>query len=84
MKKQKREKELTELGVLSIPQVMLDAAGLPPDSDLTVEAVPGVLLIGVSEPLQTAVRPLMELFGAIGIEPEEVAAALEKGGYFNE
>lgn len=84
MKKQKREKELTELGVLSIPQVMLDAAGLPPDSDLTVEAVPGVLLIGVSEPLQTAVRPLMELFSAIGIEPEEVAAALEKGGYFNE
>ncbi len=84
MKKQKREKELTELGVLSIPQVMLDAAGLPPDSDLTVEAVPGVLLIGVSEPLQTAVRPLMELFSAIGIEPEEVAEALEKGGYFNE
>lgn len=84
MKKQKEKMELTGLGVLSIPQVMLDAAGIPPDSDLTVEAIPGVLLIGEIEPLQTAVKPLLELFSAIGIEPEEVAAALEEGGYFDE
>lgn len=84
MKKQKEKMDLTGLGVLSVPQAMLDAAGISSDSDLTVEAIPGVLLIGESEPLQTAVKPLLELLSAIGIEPGEVAAALEKGGYFNE
>lgn len=84
MKKQKEKKDMTEQDVLSIPLVMLDAAGIPSESNLMVEAIPGVLLIGKSEPLQTAVKALLELFAAIGIEPEEVTAALEEGGYFDE
>ena len=63
---------------------MLDAAGIPMDSDLTVEAIPGVLLIGPSEPLLTVNQPLLDLFAAIGIDPEDVVAALEEGGYFDE
>lgn len=70
--------------VLSIPSAMLEAAGIPPDSNLTVEAIPGVLLIGQTEPLRTANQPLFDLFSAIGIEPEEVMNALEEGGYFDE
>lgn len=81
MKHQREETEQNELGVLSIPQTMLDAAGIPADSDLTVEAIPGVLLIGQSEPLRQANQPLLDLFDAIGIEPEEVASALRKGGF---
>ena len=44
------EKKMTpappEGNVLSIPNIMLEAAGIPKDSDLTVETLPGVLLIG--------------------------------------
>ena len=75
------EKKMNQLdmGMLSIPNVMLEAAGIPQDSDLTIEAVPGVLLIGTGEPLRRANQPLLDLFAAIGIEPEEVKAALEEG-----
>lgn len=59
---------------------MLDTASIPSDSDLCVEAIPGVLLIGQTEPLRQVNKPLLDLFDAIGIEPEEVAAALRKGG----
>lgn len=70
--------------VLSIPHTMLEAAGIPDDSDLIVEAIPGVLLIGREEPFRAANRPLLDLFAAMGIEPEEVEASLSKGGYFDE
>jgi len=75
------EKKMNQLdmGMLSIPNVMLEAAGIPQDSDLTIEAVPGVLLIGTGDPLRRANQPLLDLFAAIGIEPEEVKAALEEG-----
>lgn len=76
--------EQADGGVLSIPNVMLEAAGIPPDSDLTVETIPGVLLIGEKEPLQTANQPLFDLLAALGIPPEEVMSVLEEGGYFDE
>ena len=41
----KTQGDTARLGVLSIPNVMLEAAGIPPDSDLIVEILPGVLLI---------------------------------------
>ena len=46
--------------------------------------MPGVLLIGAEEPLKTANQPLFDLLAELGIEPEEVMAALEEGGYFDE
>lgn len=69
---------------MSIPSEILDAAGIPMDSDLTVEAIPGVLVIGPSEPLRLVNQPLLDLFAAIGIDPEDVVTALEEGGYFDE
>lgn len=81
MKKQREKTAQEGLGILSIPDAMLQAAGIPADSDLTVEAIPGVLLIGQTEPLRQANQPLLDLFDAIGIEPEEVASALRKGGF---
>lgn len=80
----KTKEEGRELGVLSIPNAMLEAAGIPQDSDLTVETLPGVLLIGTEQPLQRANQPLFDLLAELGIEPEEVMAALEEGGYFDE
>lgn len=82
MKNTEKKTGQSDKGVLSVPNVMLEAAGIPLDSDLTVEALPGVLLIGTMEPLRMANKPLFDLFTSIGIEPEEVAEALEKGGFF--
>ena len=73
----------SEANVLSIPNMMLEAAGIPKDSDLTVETLPGVLLIGHEEPLQTAVQPLLELLNELGIPFEDVRQALEEGGYLD-
>lgn len=36
-----------EGGVLSIPRVLLSAAGIPTDGNLVIETVPGVILIGM-------------------------------------
>lgn len=84
MKNREENGRMPDSEVLSIPNVMLEAAGIPPDSDLTVETIPGVLLIGTEEPLKTANQPLFDLLAELGIEPEEVMAALEEGGYFDE
>lgn len=80
------EKDISQadIGILSIPNVMLETAGIPQDSDLTIEAIKGVLLIGTGSPLQKANQPFLDMLQAMGIEPEEVEAALKEGGYFNE
>lgn len=72
-----------EDNVLSIPNIMLETAGIPKDSDLTVETIPSVLLIGHEEPLWTAVQPLLELLNELGIPFNEVRQALKEGGYFD-
>lgn len=77
MKNAETKMEQNEMGVLSIPKELLEAAGIPPDSDLTVETVPGVLLIGMDEPLRIVNQPLLDLFDAIGIQPEEIKEALK-------
>ena len=83
MKKQKRKIEAAKKEILSIPQVLLDAAGIDAGSDLTVETIPGVLLMAREEPLKQANRPYLKLFSDLGIEPEEVTVILKKGGYFS-
>ena len=71
-------------GYLSVPASLLDAAGIPRDSDLTVETLPGVLLIGRQEPVKTAMHPILELLEELGIPFEEVRQALEDGGVYEE
>ena len=73
--------ELEESGVLSIPRVLLSAAGIPTDGNLVIETVPGVILIGPNDPVRMVCRPLMEVFDELGIEPNEVEALMgRKGG----
>lgn len=83
-KKKMKKQRQRECGVLSIPGALLKAAGISPEGNVEIETVPGVILIGEAEPLRTAQWPLLELLCALGIEPEEVYAALEEGGYFDE
>lgn len=72
-----KKKHEMEGGVLSIPNCLLDMAGISRNGDLIIETVPGVILIGEKEPVKTVNQPLLDLFQAIGIEPEEVARAIE-------
>lgn len=76
MKEQREKADYTD--ILSIPKIILDMAGISDDSDLVVEVIPGVVLIGRSEPLRQANQPLLDLFAAIGIKPEDVEAAIRK------
>lgn len=66
--------ELEESGVLSIPRVLLSAAGIPTDGNLVIETVPGVILIGPNDPVRMVCRPLMEVFEQLGIAEKEVEA----------
>ena len=70
-----------EGGVLSIPRVLLSAAGIPTDGNLVIETVPGVILIRTKTPVQMVCRPLMEVFDQLGIAENEVEALMgRKGG----
>ena len=67
--------------VLSIPNTLLDAADISPDTDLVIETIPGVILIGEKAPLNTVQQPFIDLFSAMGMTPKEVADVIEKGGF---
>lgn len=82
MKNQKEEVGMFSQDALLIPKSLLDAAGISPNSSLTAEVIPGVLLIAPGEPLKQANRPYLKLFSDLGIETEEVHEILRKGGYF--
>lgn len=59
-------------GVLSIPDEFLEAAELSNEEEMTIETVPGVILIGKEDPAGIINQPLIDLFQALGIERDEV------------
>ncbi len=57
MKEQREKADFTETNILSIPKIILDMAGILDDSDLVVEVIPGVVLIGIKpEDVEAAIR----------------------------
>ena len=79
-KKQKKKRSGRQ-SVLSIPNTLLHAADISPDTDLVIETIPGVILIGENAPLSTVQQPFLDLFSAMGMTPKEVADVIEKGGF---
>ena len=79
-KKQKKKRSGRQ-NVLSIPNTLLQAADISPDTDLVIETIPGVILIGEKAPLNTVQQPFIDLFSAMGMTPKEVADVIEKGGF---
>ena len=71
-------RECEEKRKIAISDEAFQVAGFSPEA-LVVEAVPGVILIGRESPLITARKPLMEVFDALGIEPNEVEALMRGG-----
>ncbi len=79
--KKQKKKENGRQNVLSIPNTLLQAADISPDTDLVIETIPGVILIGEEAPLSTVQQPFIDLFSAMGLTPKEVADVIEKGGF---
>ena len=79
--KKQKKKGSGRQNVLSIPNVLLQAADISPDTDLVIETIPGVILIGEKAPLSTVQQPFIDLFSAMGMTPKEVADVIEKGGF---
>ena len=79
--KKQKKKENGRQNVLSIPNTLLQAADISLDTDLVIETIPGVILIGEEAPLSTVQQPFIDFFSAMGLTPKEVADVIEKGGF---
>lgn len=79
--KKQKKKENGRQNVLSIPNTLLQVADISLDTDLVIETIPGVILIGEEAPLSTVQQPFIDLFSAMGLTPKEVADVIEKGGF---
>lgn len=66
----------------ALPHELLQAAGIPIDSDLDVTCVPGAIIIKESDVLNKLPDGLKTLFQSFGIHPETVREVMKKEGYF--
>lgn len=64
---------------LSVPHVLLEAAGIGLDDDLDISIGDGCIVIGSDDPLQRVPPELRKLLGDLGICPEMVRSVLEGG-----
>lgn len=67
---------------LSVPYELLEAAGIPIDSDLDVACYPGTIVIQESDLLDRLPDGLKTLFQSFGIQPDIVREVMKKEGYF--
>jgi bifunctional DNA-binding transcriptional regulator/antitoxin component of YhaV-PrlF toxin-antitoxin module len=67
---------------LSVPYELLEASGIPIDSDLDVACYPGTIVIRESDILDRLPEGLKTLFQSFGIRPDTVREVMEKEGYF--
>jgi len=66
----------------ALPHELLNAAGIPINSDLDVTCVPGAIIIKESDILNRLPDGLKTLFNSFGIHPETVRDVMKKEGYF--
>lgn len=66
----------------ALPHELLNAAGIPIDSDLDVTCVPGAIIIKESDILNRLPDGLKTLFQSFGVHPETVREVMKKEGYF--
>lgn len=67
---------------LSVPCELLEAAGIPIDSDLDVACYPGAIVITELDVLNRLPDGLGALFQSFGIRPDTVREVMKKEGYF--
>lgn len=67
---------------LCIPGEMLEAAGIPRDSDLNIIYTDGTIVIMEADILDNLPDELRELFANIGVNPDTVREIMRKEGFF--
>ena len=72
--------EAPELAELSVPHVLLEAAGIPLDDDLDIRCEDGAIIIGSADPVKQLPPQLMELFDSLGVSHDTIRCVLEGGG----
>jgi len=75
-------REDDEEGGLTLPNDLLEAAGIPVGSDLEILCTTGAIVITESDVLDSLPYELRELFGKLGIDPGTVREVMRKEGYF--
>lgn len=67
---------------LNMPAELLEASGIPEDSDLDVICIDGAVIIMEADILNNLPDKLRELFDMLGICPDTVREVMRKEGYF--
>lgn len=65
---------------LCLPHTLLEAAEIPLDGELSIQCLPGMIVIGNADPLDLVPPGLMKLFEELGVDPDTVRAVLMEGG----
>lgn len=71
--------EALESAELSVPHVLLMAAGIPLDDDLDIRCEDGAIIISSANPLKQMPLQLMELFDSLGVSHDTIRCVLEGG-----
>jgi len=68
---------------LALPHELLEAAGIPVDSDLEIVCAKGAVIILEADLLDSLPDDLRELFVDLGIHPDTVREVMRSGGVFD-
>ena len=71
--------EALESAELSVPHVLLEAAGIPLDDDLDIRCEDGAIIISSADPVKQLPPQLMELFDSLGVSHDTIRCVLEGG-----
>ena len=69
---------------LTLPHDLLEAAGIPVDSDLEIVCTKGAVVIMEADLLDSLPDELRQLFDDLGINPETVREVMRNGGVYDE
>ena len=71
--------EALESAELSVPHVLLEAAGIPLDDDLYIRCEDGAIIISSADPVKQLPPQLMELFDSLDVSHDTIRCVLEGG-----
>jgi antitoxin component of MazEF toxin-antitoxin module len=71
--------EALESAELSVPHVLLEAAGIPLDDDLDIRCEDGAIIISSADPVKQLPPQLMELFDSLDVSHDIIRCVLEGG-----
>ncbi len=71
--------EQAEQPEITISHVLLEEAEIPLDGEISIQCVPGMILISSADPLDVVPPGQMKLFDNLGIDHDTIRAVLREG-----